>query len=209
MNRIIAIDGPTASGKGTLAKGVAKFYNLPYLNTGALYRAIALHLLENSLENFTDENEVVEAAPNADFSDLDSPRLYTEEVSSLTSKIAVIPGVRKFLYDFQVNFANQEGGTVLDGRDIGTVICPHASYKFFVTATVEKRAERRYRQRQRLSKDKNVDYNEILNNLIERDRRDSGRAEAPLKKADDAIEIDTTDMGVAETVDYVLSLIKF
>ncbi|MDR3078507.1 MAG: (d)CMP kinase [Rickettsiales bacterium] len=206
-NRIVAIDGPVASGKGTLAKRVASFHSLPYLNTGALYRAVALHLLKISLGEPAGEGEVLAVLGDVDLSDLDNPDLYREEVSRLTSKIAVIPGVRQFLFGFQVDFAHQDGGAVLDGRDIGTVICPEADYKFFITASVEERARRRHREM--LLKDKNIDYNEILTNLIERDKRDSGRSTSPLRKAEDAVEVDTTNMGIEEVADYVLSLIKF
>ncbi|MDR1495115.1 MAG: (d)CMP kinase [Rickettsiales bacterium] len=203
MNKIIAIDGPLASGKGTLAKRVAEFHGLPYLNTGGLYRAVALHLLRNS----SDERQVAALMGGADFSNLDDPDLYTEETGRLTSKVAAIPEVRKFLLNFQLDFAHQDGGAVLDGRDIGTVVCPEASHKFFITASVGERARRRHREM--VLKGKNIDYNEILANLEERDKRDSERSASPLRKADDAIEVDTTDMSIEEVVARVLSLIKF
>ncbi|MDR2777528.1 MAG: (d)CMP kinase [Rickettsiales bacterium] len=207
MNRIIAIDGPVASGKGTLAKKLAKFYGLPYLNTGGLYRAIGLHLLRNSIGDSLDKDKILVLMDGADFSNLDNPDLYAEEVSAITSKIAVIPEVRKFLFNLQVDFANQDGGAVLDGRDIGTVICPGASYKFFIMASVEERARRRYREL--LLRDKSIDYNEILSSLRERDRRDSERADSPLKRAEDAREVDTTSMGIDEVFSYVRSFIRF
>jgi cytidylate kinase len=206
MNKIIAIDGPTASGKGTLAKRLAQFYGLPYLNTGALYRAVALHVLKNCPENLLEEGKVVELLPGVDFSDLENPELYSEEVSASTPKIAKIPELRKFLFNLQSNFANQAGGAVLDGRDIGTAICPQASYKFFITASVEERAKRRYQEV--LAKGEVIDYNEILNSLKERDRRDSERVVSPLRKAEDALEIDTTAMGIEDVFNYVRSLIK-
>jgi cytidylate kinase len=207
MNKIIAIDGSLASGKSTVAKKVAKFYNIPHLNTGGLYRAVALYMADNSLANFSDKSQVVDILEKVDFSDLNNPRLYDEDIGELTSQIAVIPEVRKFLFSFQDRFANQDGGAVLDGRDIGTVVCPHASFKFFITASVEERARRRHREM--LAKGKSIDYNEILNNLMLRDRRDSERAVSPLKKADDAIEIDTTKMNVDEVFSYLLSFITF
>ncbi|MDR2777957.1 MAG: (d)CMP kinase [Rickettsiales bacterium] len=207
MNKIIAIDGTTASGKGTLAKKIASFYKLPYLNTGGLYRAIALYLADNPSIDLSDSNAIIGILAKVDFSDLENPELYNENISAMTSKIAIVPEVRKFLFSFQESFANQEGGAVLDGRDIGTVVCPHASFKFFITASVEERAKRRHREM--LAKGKDIDYKEVLANLVERDRRDSERALAPLKKADDAVEVDTTDMGIDEVFPYVLSFIKF
>lgn len=207
MNRIIAIDGSTASGKGTLAKKLSKHFNLPYLNTGGLYRAIALFLIENKRINLISEDKVTDILKNVDFSDLNNPKLYMEDVGTIASKVAPIPEVRKFLFDFQVEFANQPGGAILDGRDIGTVICPNASYKFFIIASSRERAFRRYNEM--LRKGQKVDYNEILNKILERDRNDMERSSSPLKKAEDAIEVDTTYMGVGEVFDYVLSFIKF
>lgn len=207
MNRVIAIDGSTASGKGTLAKKLSKHFNLPYLNTGGLYRAIALFLIENKKINLISENKVVNILENVDFSDLDNPYLYIEDVGTIASKVATIPEIRRFLFDFQVEFANQPGGAVLDGRDIGTVICPNASYKFFIIASPVVRAFRRYSEM--LRKGQKVDYNEILNKILERDRSDMERSSSPLKKAEDAIEVDTTSMDVNEVFDYVLSFIKF
>lgn len=207
MNRIIAIDGSTASGKGTLAKKLSKHFNLPYLNTGGLYRAIALFLIENKRINLISEDKVTDILKNVDFSDLNNPKLYMEDVGTIASKVAPIPEVRKFLFDFQVEFVNQPGGAILDGRDIGTVICPNASYKFFIIASSRERAFRRYNEM--LRKGQKVDYNEILNKILERDRNDMERSSSPLKKAEDAIEVDTTYMGVGEVFDYVLSFIKF
>lgn len=207
MNRIIAIDGSTASGKGTLAKKISKHFNLPYLNTGGLYRAIAMFLIENKQINLISENKIADILKNVDFSNLDNPNLYIEDVGTIASKIAPILEVRRFLFDFQVEFANQPGGAVLDGRDIGTVICPNASYKFFIIADPTERAYRRYNEM--LRKGQKVDYNEILNKILERDRSDMERSSSPLKKAEDAIEVDTTSMDVNEVFDYVLSFIKF
>jgi cytidylate kinase len=190
-----------------LAKKIAKHFGLPYLNTGGLYRAVGLRALENDLIDFVDEKQIIAILGKVDFSDLDKPELYNEAVSVMASKVAAIVEVRNFLFSFQDRFANQEGGAVLDGRDIGTVVCPHASFKFFITASVEERARRRYREM--LAKGKNIDYNEILTNLAERDKRDSERAASPMKKADDAIEVDTTEMDVNEVFSYVLPFIKF
>lgn len=205
MNKIIAIDGPTASGKGTLAKKLAKHFNLPYLNTGGLYRSVALYMVKNNLD-YNDKNVVLRNLENINFSDLDNPELYVEEIGSVAGKIAAIDEVREFLLKFQQDFAQQEEGAILDGRDIGTVICPEASYKFYITASVEERARRRYEEMKNLKK--NVDYKEILFKLQERDKRDIERANSPLKKAEDAVEIDTTHLSIEEALEKVLSFIN-
>ena len=207
MNKIIAIDGPTASGKGTLAKKLAKHFGLPYLNTGGLYRSVALKMMRDGNPNFSDKNEVIDILKYIDFSDLENPDLYTEDVGNVASKISVIQEVRDFLFQYQRDFAYQMGGSVLDGRDIGTVICPDASFKFFIVADVEERAKRRYKEM--LEKGFKVDYNEILSKLLARDKSDRERASSPLKKADDAIEVDTTKMNKDQVFEYVLSFIKF
>lgn len=206
MNKIIAIDGPTASGKGTLAKKIAEHFSLPYLNTGGLYRAIALYLIKNNISNFNDEESIINILNNVDFSDLNNPELYFEEIGNIASKIAPIKKVREFLLKFQKNFAYQEGGAVLDGRDIGTIICPDATYKFFINASVEERAKRRFNEMK--IKGKNIDYKEILFKLNERDKKDMERVNSPLKKADDAVEVDTTNMSKDEVFNYILSFIK-
>lgn len=205
MNKIIAIDGPTASGKGTIAKRIAKHFNIPYLNTGGLYRSVALYLYKNNLVDFTDEDEVVNILNDVDFSDLDNEELYTENIGAIASKVAVIQKVRDFLFDFQRQFALQKGGAVLDGRDIGTVICPEASFKFYITAVTEERARRRYLEMK--SKGKDVSYETILQQLIERDKKDTERVNSPLKKADDAIAVDTTNLDKDETFEVVLKYI--
>lgn len=207
MNKIIAIDGPTASGKGTLAKKLAEHFKLPYLNTGGLYRSVALKMISDGKTNFTDKNEVIDMLKYVDFSDLENPDLYTENVGSVASKVSVIQEVRDFLFQYQHDFAYQIGGSVLDGRDIGTVICPDASFKFFIVAAVEERARRRYQEM--LTKGLKVDYDEILAKLIARDKSDKERASSPLKKADDAIEIDTTNMNKDQVFEHTLSFIKF
>lgn len=205
MNRIIAIDGPTASGKGTLAKKIAKHFNLPYLNTGGLYRSIGLFLFKNNIDDYSKET-VVSLLNRVDFSDLDNEELYVENIGAIASKIAAIPEVRQYLFDMQRKFALQPSGAVLDGRDIGTVICPEASFKFYVTASVEERANRRFKEM--VSKGKDVSYETILNKLVERDKSDRSRKNAPLQKADDAIEIDTTNMSKEEAFEFVIGKIQ-
>lgn len=207
MNKIIAIDGPTASGKGTLAKKLAKHFNLPYLNTGGLYRSVALKMMQDGKFSFSDKNEVINILKYVDFSDLENPDLYTENVGNVASKVSVIQEVRDFLFQYQHDFAYQVGGSVLDGRDIGTVICPDASFKFFIVADVEERARRRHKEM--LEKGFKVDYNEILSKLLARDKSDKERTNSPLKKADGAIEVDTTKMDKDQVFEYVLSFIKF
>lgn len=205
MNKIVAIDGPTASGKGTLAKKIASHFSLPYLNTGGLYRSVALYLYKNNLVDFTDENEVINILDKVDFSDLENEELYTENIGFIASKVAPIQEVRKFLFDFQRNFALQPSGAVLDGRDIGTVICPEARFKFYVTASVEERARRRFKEMQ--SKGKDTTYETILQQLVDRDKQDSQRKNSPLKMAEDAIEIDTTNLNKDEAFGEVLKYI--
>lgn len=206
MNKIIAIDGPTASGKGTVAKKIAEYFKLPYLNTGGLYRSIALYMHKNNLTNFKDNKEIINILDLVDFSNLENEELYTENIGFIASKVAPIQEVRDFLFNFQRKFALQESGAVLDGRDIGTVICPEASFKFYITATVEERASRRFKEMQ--LKNKNISYEIILQQLTERDKKDKERKNSPLKQAIDAILIDTTNMNKQEVLDNVLSYIK-
>ena len=205
MNKIIAIDGPTASGKGTLAKKIAEYLHLPYLNTGGLYRAIALYMIDNKL-NYNKKEEVIKILNKVTFDNLENPNLYVEKVGSIAGKIATINEVRQFLLKFQRDFAYQDNGAVLDGRDIGTVICPDAKYKFYINASLEERAKRRFKEMK--LKNENVDFNEIFTLLKDRDERDIKRANSPLKKAEDAIEIDTTNKNVEEVFEYILSIIK-
>lgn len=203
MSLVIAVDGPTASGKGTVAKKIATYLNIPYLNTGGLYRAVALYLVKNNITDYS-KNKVISILNNVDFNDLDNPELYVENIGYIASKIAPIQEVRDYLLKFQRDFAKKGG--VLDGRDIGTVICPNADYKFYINATVEERARRRYKEM--VEKGKDVKYEDILEKLKERDKNDMERKNAPLKKADDAIEIDTTNMNKEEVFNKIISFLK-
>jgi cytidylate kinase len=182
---VIAIDGPSASGKGTLAKRLAAHFALPHLDTGLLYRGVGWISL-------TSGEAPVDVAARLALADLKAPELRGDEASQAGSKVAAIPEVRANLLKFQKDFAAQGTGAVLDGRDIGTVICPDAPVKLFVTASVESRAERRYRELRARGLD--TIKPRVLAEMAERDRRDSERAAAPLKAAPDAWLLDTSDM---------------
>jgi cytidylate kinase len=214
---IIAIDGPAAAGKGTLARRIAEAFGFAYLDTGSLYRAVGLMVLETDKnpENESEATEVAKSLTTDIFKNLSvNPELRSEGVGIAASKVSAISGVRAALLDFQREFAKNppniyvnDGeipakGAVLDGRDIGTVICPDADIKLFVTASAEKRAERRYKELQ--EKEKNVIYERVLQDIKDRDERDSNRAVAPLVPADDAIIVDTSDMNADEVFDFVV-----
>ncbi len=203
---VFAIDGLCASGKGTISKQIANYFKIPYLNTGALYRAIGYELHKQNFTNFSDIDSMLKIVSKIDFSNLEDPKLFTEESGKRASDVSKIPEIRKFLFNMQVDFANQKGGAVLDGRDIGTVICPDAEYKFFIVATAEERAKRRYKEM--LEKNVKTSYEEILQKIKDRDYNDINRPIAPLVKADDAIKVDTTNMGKQETFDYILKFVK-
>ena len=201
---IIAVDGPAASGKGTVARALASHFGLPHCDTGLLYRAVALNLLRWG----GDPDSEFAAARAADFSqiDFDDPELKSEAVGGLASRISVYPLVREALLERQRNFANQPGGAVLDGRDIGTVIAPDADVKLFVTAAAEVRARRRFEELERMGR--NVRYEDVLIDIQARDARDANRAAAPLLKADDAILLDTSDMAIDAAVQRAVELVE-
>lgn len=205
---VIAIDGTLASGKGTLAKRLAAHMGLPHLDTGKLYRAVGYALLEagHSLDSIDNAGVAIAAAKRVNLSSLDNPALLQDDVASAASKVAIIPGVRAALFETQKNFAAQSGGAVLDGRDIGTVICPNADVKLFIDADPEERARRRHAELASL--DKAADYDTVLAQLKERDHRDSTRADAPLKSADDAHIIDTTHLSPDEALARAVALVK-
>ena len=190
---IIAVDGPAASGKGTLARRLAERYRLGHLDTGGLYRATGLRALLSG-GNPADPQVAVGAARAVRLSDLSDPRLREERVGEAASVVAAIPAVREALLGFQREFARHPPGdfqgAVLDGRDIGTAVCPEADAKLFVTATLEARAMRRFKELQ--ADDSRIIYERVLQDMKARDARDSERATAPLKRAPDALELDTT-----------------
>jgi CMP/dCMP kinase len=188
---IIAVDGPAAAGKGTLARRLAEHFGLAFLDTGALYRATALHALESG-GNAADPEVAEAAARRVTARDIGDQRLREERVAQAASIVSAIPGVRTALLQFQRDFAATPPGAVLDGRDIGTVVCPDADAKIYVTASLDARALRRFRELQALGEP--AIYDRVLQDMKERDARDSARRTAPLRPADDAIVLDTTEL---------------
>jgi cytidylate kinase len=182
----VAIDGPAAAGKGTISKAVAAHFDLAHLDTGLLYRAVGARMLLGE--------DPITAAETLVAGDLDNPDLRTADVAQAASKVAVIPEVRAALLDFQRAFARRSGGAVLDGRDIGTVICPRAEAKLFVTASAEVRAQRRLAE---LTEGGfQTDFDTVLADVQARDDRDMNRADAPLRPAEDAVILDTSDLSI-------------
>jgi cytidylate kinase len=182
----VAIDGPAAAGKGTISKAVAAHFGFAHLDTGLLYRAVGAKVNAGM--------DPIQAAQTLDPSDLENDALRTADVAQAASKVAVIPDVRAALVAFQRTFAARDGGAVLDGRDIGTVICPDAAVKLFVTASADCRAQRRYKEL--ADKGHDVTFEGVLADVIARDKRDSERATAPMIAAVDAVQIDTSDMSI-------------
>lgn len=187
---IIAVDGPTASGKGTIARALAEHFGLPVLDTGLLYRAVGY---QTQLDH-GDADNAADALAACDFPDslLDDPALRYETTGGLASRVSVHPQVRAALFQRQVDFANQPGGAILDGRDIGTVIAPHADAKLFVTASADVRAHRRHAEM--LGRGVDVTFEAVLADVHARDARDTGRADAPLLRAPDAMLLDNSEM---------------
>lgn len=202
---IIAIDGPLASGKGTLARALAAHFGLPHLDTGSIYRATALALIKNNIDP-NNKEEAIKAAQNLDMSNIIDSELRTAQVGAGASVVAAIPEVRKALFDFQRNFAANPKGSVLDGRDIGTVICPDADFKFFVTARPEVRAMRRLKELHAAGD--NITLEELTAQIIERDYRDANRADAPLKPTETSIMLDTSDLGIDDVIKKAIGIIE-
>lgn len=202
---VIAIDGPAASGKGTLGRRIAAHFGLRHLDTGLTYRAVAQALLQAGLP-LDNEDLAAETARNIDLGSLDREALSDHEIGEAASVVAVMPEVRRALVSAQRDFCSSNDGVVLDGRDTGTVVCPDADVKFFVTASPETRARRRYSELSEKGSD--ADYDRILEDIRRRDARDSERADSPLKPAEDAHLIDTTSMDIETAFNTVLAIIR-
>ncbi len=194
---VVAVDGPVAAGKGTLGRRLAETYGFAYLDTGSLYRATAVRALREGLDP-DDHEALARAARRVDEADRNAPTLRDEETGMMASRVAGVPAVRAALLDMQRDFAARPPGgatgAVLDGRDIGTVVCPDAPVKLFVTASMAERARRRHREL--AARDADIRYEDVLADLEKRDRQDSERGTAPLRPADDAHLLDTTEMDI-------------
>lgn len=202
---IIAIDGPAASGKGTLGKRIAERFGFAHLDTGLLYRAVARDVLARgaALDN---EKVAIDCARALDPESLSDPVLRQNGIGEAASIVARIEEVRRALLQFQRDFARRRPGAVLDGRDIGTVVCPDADVKIFVTAQPEVRARRRHLERKAAGDD--ITYREVLELIRQRDARDAGRASAPMRPARDAVLLDTTNLDIEAAFDAAVGLIK-
>jgi cytidylate kinase len=202
---VIAIDGPAASGKGTLARRLATQFGLPHLDTGLTYRAVAKAMLDKGLD-LGDEQAAIATAKAVDLATLDRAALSAHAIGEAASKIAVLSDVRRILVAKQREFAAQPGGAVLDGRDIGTVVCPNASVKLYVTASPEVRARRRYDEI--IHNGGQADFVAILADVKRRDARDTERADSPLKPAADAHLLDTSEMDIEAAFRAALAIVE-
>jgi cytidylate kinase len=198
MKFTIAIDGPAAAGKGTISRAVAEHFNMAYLDTGLLYRVVGAKVLAGETP--------VDAAKTIHLGELNGAYLRSPEVAQAASRAAVLSDVRMALTEFQRDFARREGGAVLDGRDIGTVICPQADVKLFITATPGIRAMRRLKELDQQRSD--LSYSKVLNDVNDRDKRDRERKMAPLIAAEDAITIDTSSLNSAAAISHVIEIIQ-
>jgi cytidylate kinase len=202
---IIAVDGPAASGKGTVASGLARHYGLPYLDTGLLYRAVGV-LMQRAGQGLDDVAAAAAQAEMLTADLLEDPGFRTRAAGEAASRVAVMPQVRERLLEFQQIFAGQAGGAVLDGRDIGTVIVPDAPVKIYVTATPQVRAERRRRQLSALGEQ--VALPDVLADIERRDARDGGRRAAPMRPAEDAVLLDTSEMTIEQAADAARRIVE-
>ncbi len=201
---IIAIDGPAASGKGTLGRRLAKELGLPHLDTGLTYRAVA-HALLSADEPLDNEKIAIDAASRVDLGKLDRAVLSEHNIGSAASKVAAMSGVRRALVELQRQFALTPPGAILDGRDIGTVVCPDAAVKFYVTASTRERARRRWNEMQLRGQD--ADFEDILADIAARDARDMGREDSPLKPAENAHLLDTSQMDIETAFQQALRIV--
>ncbi|MEM9055692.1 MAG: (d)CMP kinase [Pseudomonadota bacterium] len=202
---IIAIDGTLASGKGTIARRLSGWYGLPHMDTGQLYRATGVAALKKGVD-FEDYDSLAGVARSLDLNDYTENELRTGEAGQAASKVAAIPAVRAALLDLQRAFANQAKGAILDGRDIGTVVCPEADVKLWVDASVEVRATRRWKEL--TAKGDTLTLDDMIAQLKERDERDRNRADAPMVAAADAVLIDTTDLTIDAAVDKARAAVE-
>ena len=198
MKFVVAIDGPAAAGKGTIAKAVANHFGFPHLDSGLLYRAVAAKTLRGSAPE--------QAAATLHIEDLNALNLRSPEIAQMASKVAAISKVRSELFDFQKNFAGKDGGAVIDGRDIGTVIFPDAAVKLYITASPEARAKRRFEEL--LNGNKSLTFEAVFKDVKERDERDATRHASPLKAASDAIIIDTTELTIEAAVKNAIKVVE-
>lgn len=205
MKSLIAVDGPAASGKGTIARALGRHFGVPHLDTGALYRAVALSAIRAGLD-LSDGVAVGAKAAALDLSLLEDPELRGARTGEAASRVSALPQVRRSLLAFQRAFADQSGGAVLDGRDIGTVIAPHAPAKLFVTAAPEVRARRRFLELTAAGRD--VDEAQVLADIVARDARDMGRADAPLRQAPESDLLDTSELDIAAAVRKAIELVS-
>ncbi len=205
MRFVVAIDGPAAAGKGTIARAVAARFGFDHLDTGLLYRAVGRKALDQGL-GVLDEGVAALVAGELTAADLEAEGLRGTMIARAASKVAAIPEVRKALLDFQRRFAAREGGAVLDGRDIGTVICPDADVKLFVIASDETRARRRLNEL--LGRGEDATFAQVLADLHSRDARDAGRADAPTRQAEDSHLLDTTELAIDAAVDKATQIIE-
>ncbi|USQ96164.1 (d)CMP kinase [Caulobacter sp. RL271] len=205
MGFVIAVDGPAASGKGTIAGRLAALYGYPLMDTGLLYRAVGVAVLDGAGD--LDDPIAAEAvARDLELSALDRAEVRTRAAGEAASRVAVHPGVRAALFDLQRNFADRQPGSVIDGRDIGTVIAPHAPAKLFVTARPEIRAERRWKQL--VGQGETVAFEDILADIHKRDARDGGRKDAPMTQAPDAVLLDTSEMTIEQAFDAARRIVE-
>jgi len=205
MGFVIAVDGPAASGKGTIAARLGEAYGLPVLDSGLLYRAVGVRVLEEG----GDPNDQAAAAAVAftlDPAAIDDPKVRSRQASEAASRVAVHHDVRVALREFQQSFAAQEPGAVIDGRDIGTVICPNAQVKIYVTASPQIRAERRWKQL--AAAGESVTYDDILADIRTRDGRDAGREDSPMRPAEDAVLLDTSEMTIEAAFDAARRIVE-
>lgn len=200
MTIVVAIDGPAGSGKGTIAKEVSSFYDFPHLDSGILYRSVALLYQESGKKDFND-NDILALANSLNLKEIDLDKIRNKEIDEISSKISSIISVRKSLKKFQLNFKkinNEKKGIVVDGRDITTVIFPEAEVKFYITASLEERADRRFKELER--NDVKIEKKLLIKELQKRDQRDMERSTAPLKVAEDAFILDTSELTIDEVM---------